>query len=108
MNIEKRINNTVDAFAKSMKEKLITRTVEKGYREWNEFGILELYKSLQDEAGELLEAIEKLRKIKEDVSITEGLNCISDVFLESVNVANFAMMIADNVSERIPDFGKRR
>jgi len=57
-----------------------------------------LVKKLNEEAGELIEAVMQYEKAKERVSGNKDMSgWLNQIQLESADVANIAMMIADNV-----------
>ena len=74
-------------FAQHMERKLRKHDRERGPRGWQEDGASHLYDRLQDEASELEGAIRRTGEGGKDADRIIG---------EAADVANFAMMIADN------------
>lgn len=80
-------SNIVNRFAAAMINILIENEVKKGKKGWNNLSNTHLLKRIKEETNEIEEAL---------------LNNVSpnEVIRECVDVANFCMMLADNIEKR--------
>ncbi len=74
-----KLRASVQWFAEQMERKLRIHDADRGRRGWRGMSFGELYDRMDDECIEMLNAVHP-----------------SDVISEATDVANFAMMIADN------------
>jgi NTP pyrophosphatase (non-canonical NTP hydrolase) len=81
------MRGSVEWFADEMEKKLRRNDEKKGPEGWRDMSPLSLYSSLMQEIREL------------KMALNEGVS--ESIIGECVDVANFAMMIADNVQKKM-------